>query len=44
MIVLSKIDYRIYRKFKWPIYIVVVGLLFLVRFAGMSAGRSKALD
>lgn len=40
MIVLSKIDYRIYRKFKWIIYVVVVGLLFAVGFVGMSAGRS----
>ena len=37
-IVLSKVDYRIYRKFKWIIYVVIVGLLFLVGFTGMSAG------
>ena len=37
MIVASKIDYRIYRKFKWPIYLVVVALLFAVKFVGMSS-------
>ena len=40
MIVASKIDYRIYRRFKWPIYLVIVALLFAVKFVGMSAGRS----
>ena len=34
MIVLSKVDYRVYRKMKWPIYAIIVALL------GMSAGRS----
>jgi len=37
MIVASKIDYKIYRKFKWLIYAVVVALLFAVRFVGMSS-------
>ena len=37
MIVLSKVDYRIYKKFKWPIYIVIVVLLFAVKFMGMSS-------
>ena len=35
---LSKVDYRIYRKFKWIIYVVIVALLFLVGLTGMSAG------
>ena len=41
MIIVSKIDYRVYRKLKWPIYCVVVSLLFLVGFQGMSAGGAK---
>ena len=41
MIVLSKIDYRVYRKLKWIIYFVVVALLFLVGFQGLSAGGAK---
>ncbi len=44
MIVVSKIDYRIYRRFKWPIYVIIVGLLFAVKFAGISAGRSQKMD
>ena len=43
MIVVSKIDYRIYRKFKWPIYFLVVVLLFSVKFIGMSS-RSELKD
>lgn len=38
LIVFSRIDYSIYRKFKWIIYIVIVGLLFAVGIMGMSAG------
>jgi cell division protein FtsW len=41
MIVLSKLDYRIYRKLKWVIYAVVVVLLFSVEFVGISAGGAK---
>jgi cell division protein FtsW len=41
MIVLSKIDYRIYRKLKWIIYAVVVVLLVSVKFIGISAGGAK---
>jgi len=41
MVFLSKIDYRIYRRFKWIIYVVCVGLLFLVGIQGMSAGGAK---
>ena len=37
MFVASRIDYRVYRKFKWPIFIVIVGLLIAVRFVGMSS-------
>ena len=37
MILLSKIDYRIYRRFKWPIYLIIVVLLFAVKFVGMSS-------
>ena len=38
LIFVSRLDYSIYRKFKWIIYIVIVGLLFLVGIMGMSAG------
>ncbi|MGN1298821.1 MAG: putative lipid II flippase FtsW [Candidatus Scatovivens sp.] len=38
LIIISRIDYSIYKKFKWMIYIVIVGLLFLVGIMGMSAG------
>ena len=38
LIVVSRIDYSIYKKFKWIIYIVIVSLLFLVGIMGMSAG------
>lgn len=38
MIVVSKIDYRIYRRFKWIIYGIIVVLLFLVGAKGLSAG------
>ena len=35
---LYKIDYNIWRKLKWVIYVGAVGLLFLVGAMGMSAG------
>ena len=35
---LSKVDYRVYRKFKWIFYVIIVALLFLVGLTGMSAG------
>lgn len=41
MYVLSAIDYRIYRKFKWIIYIGLVGLLVLVGFVGIDAGGAR---
>lgn len=37
LIFLSRLDYKIYKKFKWLIYIVVVALLFAVKFMGMSS-------
>ncbi|MBR2289601.1 MAG: FtsW/RodA/SpoVE family cell cycle protein [Clostridia bacterium] len=43
MIVASKVDYRIYRRIKWPIYVVIVGLLFAVKFVGMSS-RTEPKD
>lgn len=44
MFVISKIDYRIFKKFDLLIYGVVVVLLFSVKFIGASEGRGKALD
>ena len=43
MIVLSRIDYRIYKRFTILIYVVVVGLLLAVKFVGMSS-RSELKD
>ena len=43
MVVASKIDYKIYRRFKWIIYAVIVALLFAVRFVGMSS-RTEPKD
>lgn len=40
MMVLSKVDYHIYRKLKWIIYITFIVLLVLVGFVGIDAGRS----
>ncbi len=40
----SKVDYHIFRKLKWIIYIAFIVLLVLVGFVGMDAGRRKALD
>lgn len=34
-VVCSKVDYRIYRKFKWIMYVVIVALLFLVGISSM---------
>ena len=41
MIVLSKIDYRVYRKFKWLIYVGLIALLVLVGFVGTDAGGAR---
>ena len=44
MILVSRIDYRIYRRLKWPAYIGIIALLVAVRYVGMSARRSKKMD
>ena len=41
LFVLSKIDYRIYKKFKWVIYIVLIALLVLVGFIGIGENGAK---
>lgn len=41
MFVVSKIDYRIYKKFAWPIYIIFMILLVVVGFAGTDAGGAR---
>ena len=41
MIVLSKIDYRVYRKFKWLIYVGFIALLVLVGLVGTDAGGAR---
>ena len=38
MYAFSKVDYRIYRKLKWPIYISMICLLFMVSISGLSEG------
>ena len=38
---LSKIDYRFYRKLKWPLYIAMLILLFMVSISGMDAGGAR---
>lgn len=40
MFIVSKIDYKIYRRLKWPAFIIIIALLVAVRFVGMSARRS----
>ena len=44
MFVISKIDYRIYKKFYKLIYIAVIILLASVAVIGTSSGRSKKMD
>jgi cell division protein FtsW len=41
MFIISKIDYRIYKKFKWFIYVITIVLLVLVGFIGSDAGGAK---
>ena len=41
MYVLSTVDYRIYRKLKWPIYIGMLVLLFMVSISGMDEGGAR---
>ena len=38
---LSKIDYRIYRKLKWLIYVVCIVLLIVVGLTGMEEGGGR---
>lgn len=44
MLVISKIDYRIFKKFDRLIYFFVIILLASVAVIGASDGRCKALD
>lgn len=41
MIVLSKVDYRIFRKLKWLIYAVCIALLVAVGFVGIGEGGAR---
>ena len=41
MIVLSKIDYRIFRRFRWIIYVGLIILLVLVGLVGTNAGGAR---
>lgn len=43
MFIISKIDYRIFKKFDNLIYIVVIILLASVALVGADAGRSKKM-
>lgn len=44
MLVISKIDYRIFKRFDRIIYIAIIVLLASVAVIGVGEGRSKALD
>ena len=44
MLVISKIDYRIFKKFDKIIYIAVIIMLASVAIIGTSSGRSKKMD
>ena len=44
MFVISKIDYRIFKKFDKFIYVTVIILLASVALVGSSEGRSKTMD
>jgi cell division protein FtsW len=41
MFVTSKIDYRIYKKFTWPIYIGLLALLLAVGYFGIEEGGAR---
>lgn len=41
MFVVSKIDYRIYKRFAWIIYVAFIILLVIVGFAGTDAGGAR---
>lgn len=42
MLFVSKIDYRFYKKYYWPIYIVSVGVLLLVLIPGLGKSTNGA--
>lgn len=42
MIIISKIDYHIYKKFYWPAYIVSIVILLLVLVPGLGSGANGA--
>ena len=44
MLIISKIDYKIYKRFDKLIYIGVIVLLASVAVVGAESGRSKTLD
>ena len=41
MFILSKIDYRIYKRFRWIIYVGLIFLLILVGLAGTNKGGAR---
>lgn len=41
LVIVSKIDYRIFRKFKWPIYILCIVVLVIVGLTGLEEGGGK---
>ena len=41
MFILSKIDYRIYKRFRWIIYVGLIILLVLVGLVGTNAGGAR---
>ena len=44
MYIVSKIDYRIYKKFSWIIYCISIAILVLVGFVRSRCRRCKTLD
>ena len=44
MYIVSKVDYRIYKNFKWIIYAVSIGFLVLVGLVRNRSRRGKTLD
>lgn len=42
MFILSKIDYRFYKKFYWPIYFISCGILLLVVIPGLGVSANGA--
>ena len=41
MSILSVTNYNVFRKLKWPIYIAVISMLYLVGMMGLTAGGAK---